>query len=53
MTNRLLAAIPREVQERLLPQLKPVSLPLGKVIYESGDTMRDVIFPTNSIISLL
>jgi CRP-like cAMP-binding protein len=28
-------------------------MPLGKVIYESGDTLRHVYFPTNSIVSLL
>jgi CRP-like cAMP-binding protein len=53
LDNRLLAAIPRSVQDRLLPKLKRLTLPLGKIIYESGDTMRDVIFPTNCIISLL
>jgi CRP-like cAMP-binding protein len=41
------------VQERLFPQLELVSLPLGKVVYESGDAMRHVYFPTDSIISLL
>jgi len=28
-------------------------LPLGMVIYESGDVLRHVYFPTNSIVSLL
>jgi CRP-like cAMP-binding protein len=28
-------------------------MPLGKVLYESGDVMRHVYFPTDSIISLL
>lgn len=51
--NHLLAALPVEVQERLFPHLEQVSLPLGKVLYESGDTMRHVYFPTDSIISLL
>jgi len=30
-----------------------VSMPLGKVLYESGDTMRHVYFPTTAIVSLL
>lgn len=51
--NHLLAATPPEVQDRLFPHLELVKLPLGKVLYESGDTMRNVYFPTNSIISLL
>ena len=28
-------------------------MPLGHVLYESGDTMRHVYFPTTSIVSLL
>jgi CRP-like cAMP-binding protein len=51
--NTLLAALPAEVQNRLFPHLELVSLPLGMVLYESGDTMRHVYFPTDSIISLL
>ena len=53
LQNHLLADLPVEVQERLFPQLELVSLPLGKVVYEPGDTMRHVYFPTDSIISLL
>ncbi len=33
--------------------MEPVSLPLGDVVYESGDAMRHVYFPTDSIVSLL
>lgn len=51
--NHLLAALPADVQARIFPLLEPVDLPLGKVLYESGDTMRHVYFPTNSIVSLL
>jgi CRP-like cAMP-binding protein len=51
--NHLLAALPADVQERLLPHMECVELPLGKVLYESGDTLRYVYFPTNSIVSLL
>lgn len=51
--NRLLATLPLDVQERLLPHMELVELPLGKVLYESGDTLRYVYFPTNSIVSLL
>ncbi len=48
--NHLLAALPAEVQSRLFPDLELVSLPLGKVLYESGDTLRHVYFPTDSIV---
>src|SRR6185503_17847983 len=37
----------------LFPHLKLVALPLGEVLYESGDTLRHIYFPTDSIISLL
>ena len=51
--NHLLAALPAEVRERIFPHLELVSLPLGKVLYESGDALRHVYFPTDSIVSLL
>ncbi|KDN99125.1 MULTISPECIES: Crp/Fnr family transcriptional regulator [Pseudomonas] len=53
LQNRLLAALPIEIQERLIPQLELVALPLGKVVYESGDSLQYVYFPTDTIISLL
>jgi CRP-like cAMP-binding protein len=40
-------------QDRLFPNLKLVPMPLGKVVYESGATLRHIYFPTNSIVSLL
>ncbi|MGZ8225527.1 MAG: Crp/Fnr family transcriptional regulator [Methylococcaceae bacterium] len=51
--NHLLSALPDEVQNRLFPHLELTTMPLGKVLYESGDTLRHVYFPTNSILSLL
>src|ERR1041385_9012521 len=51
--NHLLAALSAEIQQRLFPALEMVELPLGKVLYESGDTLRHVYFPTDSIVSLL
>jgi len=51
--NHLLAALPAEVKGRLFPHLELVPLPLGKVLYESGDALRHVYFPTDSIVSLL
>jgi CRP-like cAMP-binding protein len=53
LQNFLLAALPPAIQQRLFPRLELVPLPLGKVLYESGDTMRYVYFPTDSIVSLL
>ncbi|HEX6715475.1 MAG TPA: Crp/Fnr family transcriptional regulator [Pyrinomonadaceae bacterium] len=51
--NWLLDALPNSNYERLAPNLKPVSLSLGEVIYEPGGRMDHVFFPTTSHISLL
>ena len=51
--NQLLAAMPVDVQDRLFPYLELVALPLGKVLYESGDTLTHVHFPTDSIVALM
>jgi CRP-like cAMP-binding protein len=51
--NYLLAALSAEERERVYPHLQLVTMPLGKVLYESGDVLRHVYFPTDSIISLL
>jgi len=51
--NHLLAALAPEEQERIFPHLQLVDMPLGKVLYESGDTLRYVYFPTDCIVSLL
>ena len=51
--NRLLAALPADVQARLALRMKLVDMPLGRVLYESGDTLLHVYFPTESIVSLI
>jgi len=51
--NHLLAALPPDDLDRLLSGLEPVSLPLGAVLYESGDQLRGVYFLTAGIVSLL
>lgn len=53
LKNHLLAALPQAEFIRLEPHLESVPLPLGKVIYESGDKMTHVYFPTTAIISML
>lgn len=52
-TNRLLAALPKDEYRRLLPSLEPFPLVFGEVIYEPGDLIRYVYFPSSGIISLL
>jgi CRP-like cAMP-binding protein len=51
--NKVLAALHPAERERLLPHLQLVPMPLGKIVYESGDTMRHVYFPADCIVSLL
>jgi CRP-like cAMP-binding protein len=51
--NHLLAALSVAEQHVVFPELQLVAMPLGKVLYESGDTLRHVYFPTNCIVSLL
>ncbi|MDE1169423.1 MAG: Crp/Fnr family transcriptional regulator [Pseudomonas sp.] len=51
--NHLLAALPADALKRLLPHLEPIALALGTVLYEPGDTLRHVYFPTDAIVSLL
>lgn len=51
--NRLLAALPVDVYERLQPDLESVPLALGQVIYEAHETLSHVYFPTTAIVSLL
>jgi len=51
--NQLLAALPDEEFLRWLPKLEAVEMPLGRAIYESGDQLAHVYFPTTAIVSLL
>jgi CRP-like cAMP-binding protein len=51
--NQLLAALPADVFARLERELKPVHLGLGQIIYEPGEALQHVYFPTTAIISLL
>ena len=51
--NHLLAALPEESYMRVQAELGLVALPLGWVLYESGDHMKHVYFPTSGIVSLL
>lgn len=51
--NHLLAVLPKEDFERLLPALELIPLPLGWAVYESGRDQGYVYFPTTSIVSLL
>jgi CRP-like cAMP-binding protein len=51
--NNLLGILHLDEYERLSPNLELVQMPLGKVIYESGDELHHAYFPTTCIVSLL
>ncbi len=51
--NHILDALPTIERERLFPHLKLVPMPLGSVLYESGDQLHHIYFPTDCIVSLL
>ena len=51
--NELLAALPREALESLFEHLELVALPFGKELFEFGDKLENVYFPTTAIVSLL
>lgn len=51
--NHILASLPADAYERLLPNLEEISLTLGQSLYESGVELQHMYFPIDSIISLL
>jgi CRP-like cAMP-binding protein len=51
--NRLLGSLGAAETLRILPRLELVEMPLGKALYEAGDALRHVYFPTDCIVSLL
>ena len=51
--NHLLDALPEDEYEQLSAHLELVALPLGRALYESGEGLSHVYFPTDAIISLL
>jgi len=53
LKNYLLASLPAAEFVRVHSKLEPVSFKLGDVLYESGDKMDNVYFPTTAIVSLL
>ena len=53
LQNHLLAALPEAEYSQLADKLELVSLQLGQVLYESGNQLSHIYFPTTSIISML
>jgi CRP-like cAMP-binding protein len=53
LDNKLLASLPRDHFDRLLPNLVAVNLPQGLVLNEAGDEVDQVYFPHSGMLSLL
>lgn len=51
--NALLAALPRNEYLCLLEDMESATLAFGELLYETGDAVRYVFFPNDSLISLL
>lgn len=51
--NQILAALPSEDYQRLLPHFKPVSLPSGEILYNIGDRIDYIYFPFAAVVSLV
>jgi CRP-like cAMP-binding protein len=51
--NSLLAALPRDDYQALLGELEAVALTYGDVLYEPGERIRHVYFPSDAQVSLL
>jgi CRP-like cAMP-binding protein len=51
--NRLLSALSRDLQIRLLPRMEKVSLPIRQLLYEAGTPMTHVYLPLSGVISLV
>jgi CRP-like cAMP-binding protein len=50
--NGLLAVLPAEIFDRLVPDLKSVSLRLGETLHETDGEVKYAYFPTTAIVSL-
>src|ERR1035438_7020137 len=51
--NHLLAALPRNDYQKLLPVLELVKLGFGEILYESQTLIRHVYFPNDCFVSML
>jgi CRP-like cAMP-binding protein len=52
-SNCLLSHLPEKDLKRIEGLLEPADLPIGTALYESGEKLTHVYFPTTAIISLL
>jgi CRP-like cAMP-binding protein len=53
LQNRLLAALPPEDRGLIAPHLVQVDLERGRLLYDPGDPIETIYFPTDGVISLM
>jgi CRP-like cAMP-binding protein len=53
VANHILASLPEDEYLGLFPNLQPVHLKKGTIIYQVGDQIKDCYFPLNGMISIL
>jgi CRP-like cAMP-binding protein len=51
--NRIIAALPRAELDRISADLEPFPLPMYTVLYEAGETIEYVYFPTSGCVSMV
>lgn len=51
--NRILRLLSTDERTRLGPSMQPITLALGRVLYESGGRLDHVYFPTSAVVSCL
>lgn len=51
--NWLLARLPQEDYDRLVPHLEHVALPKGRNLFRAGDQLAEAYFPLSGMVSLL
>ena len=50
--NRLLAVLSRELYKKLAPNLKQVSLEQGTILHHPGETIKEIYFPIDCLLSI-
>ncbi len=51
--NRILAALPKQVYQTLLPKMRLVGLSQGETLYDTGQAIQFIYLPNDSVISLV
>ena len=51
--NGLLAAMPHDALDRLLPHLERVTLAAGQTLYDGSDLLKHAYFPVNTVVTLM